>query len=237
MQLASGVRSCSPLPVANLLSLLDGSPFTVAAARLLIAGSDGVEASLLDLVVGRIHTGCDRGNRIQGGATITEEEDAASAAMESPSLAGVSLSLESTSLEETDFAAAGGTVAGDKLDGFRSHWIWNRGLTAVLLDGSDHLIGASPTVVLVGGGVGKMEIWILIFEMEGSESTHRPRYFAWDGLTIRMLVEKPIAGNRGCRLEDDDGAPKLVLRWCTKFYVHAMEFGALQCTKYVVPAL
>ncbi|KAL5985040.1 hypothetical protein ACLOJK_038877, partial [Asimina triloba] len=62
-------------------------------------------------------------------------------------------------------------------------------------------------------------------EIEGSESTHRPRHSDRNGSAVGGIVEKSIAGNHGCRLEDDGGAPKLVLRQCTESYVYAVEFG------------
>ncbi|KAL6003745.1 hypothetical protein ACLOJK_004291 [Asimina triloba] len=41
-------------------------------------------------------------------------------------------------------------------------------------------------------------------------------------LAVGGFAGKPIAGNHGCRLEEDDGAPNSVLRRCTEVCVHAL---------------
>ncbi|KAL5996026.1 hypothetical protein ACLOJK_026099 [Asimina triloba] len=107
-------------------------------------------------------------------------------------------------------------VADDEGAWLQSHRIGCHSLAAGLLDGSDHPIGASTMVILVGSGVGKIEI------CRDLNQHVVP--------VILTGMDRPSGcspENPGCRLEEDDGAPKLVLRRCTKRYVHAVKFGAL----------
>ncbi|KAL5978144.1 hypothetical protein ACLOJK_029261 [Asimina triloba] len=105
-------------------------------------------------------------------------------------------------------------AAGDGEDVVRSRRNGTRGLAVVLSDGSDQLIGATLVVVLDGSGVGKMEIWKIM----GSGSSHRRYHSDWNESVDRTPPEMLVPAAMTAGLEEDDGAPNLVLRWCTKVW-------------------
>ncbi|KAL6000069.1 hypothetical protein ACLOJK_034747 [Asimina triloba] len=115
--------------------------------------------------------------------------------------------------------------AGDEGDALRSRQIWNRSLAVILMDGYDQSIGASSVVVLDGSGVGKMNFWILHFYALDAVIDEGERGDPVQHVVVMLLIgsDKSVGPPLEELISDeDDGAPNLVLRQCTKVCIHAM---------------
>ncbi|KAL6006401.1 hypothetical protein ACLOJK_037352 [Asimina triloba] len=80
-------------------------------------------------------------------------------------------------------------------------WICNHDVVAVLSNGSDHLIGASPVVGCAGRFMRKMGLGIfdLCNRMVGSGSMRRPRHFGWLRSAVCTTAGELAVGSHGRR--------------------------------------
>ncbi|KAL5980802.1 hypothetical protein ACLOJK_028713 [Asimina triloba] len=99
-------------------------------------------------------------------------------------------------------------LAGDGGDRLQLRWFWNHVVMADLLNGSDQPIEASPVVCWVAAA--DLDHLIFAVILIGADQSTGPS--PEGSLPTAMAID----------LEEDDGAPKLVLRWCTEHGVPAM---------------